>query len=58
MNTGKFGFYWAVDPRLIERNEFLFFGLFLELSAESRDSIGGTSKRRVLDQIQTVRSRY
>jgi len=29
-----------------------------EHSAESRDSVGGTSKRRVLEQIEAVRSRY
>lgn len=29
-----------------------------EHSVESRDSVGGTSKRRVLEQIEAVRSRY
>ena len=29
-----------------------------EHSAESRDSVGGTSRRRVLEQIVAIRSRY
>ena len=29
-----------------------------EHSAESRDSIGGTSRRRVLEQIAVVKNRY